>query len=307
VRQLVLTGGEPTLRSDLPELFDVIRAACPSLEHVELATNGLSTRRTLDHVERMLRMIEYSPGRIDRFVVQVSLDGIGDVHDDVRGIRGAYRHACETLDGLRQLEQRYPLLSRRLSCMVMPSNLAQVEPLQALAREQGCEAYFSPAIVSGEYYRNLQDSAELAFSPGVEHNEDAVRAFEALAATENSAIRFYYRDVSQMLQGAKRNRPCMMGFYGGVIEYDGNVYPCVNHESSSFGNLLEQSFNDVWFGPRAQAAREDLRCSGCPTCVSSCYTLPVSIAEMVKLLTLRVVRTRRVDHVPVSENAKGAQ
>jgi radical SAM protein with 4Fe4S-binding SPASM domain len=304
VRQLVLTGGEPTLRSDLPELFEIIRAACPNLEHVELATNGLTTRRTLECVERMVESIKRSPGRINRFVVQVSLDGIGDVHDGIRGISGAYRRACETLDGLGQLEKRYPILRRRLSSVIMPQNLAHVEPLQAFARERGFPIYFSPAVVSGEYYRNLNGSADLTFISGEGRNEEAVKVFEALAAQENSGMCFYYEDVSHMLQGAERSRICMMGFYGCIIEHDGAVYPCVNFEVNSFGNLLEQSFDEVWFGPRAEAVREEVRCIGCPTCVGSCYTLPINAGEMIRLVARRLTRVVEPGHPPSPGESK---
>lgn len=291
VRQLVLTGGEPTLRSDLPDLFEVVRAACPNLEHVELAVNGLNTRRTVEYVERMLGSIEQSPGRINRFVAQVSLDGIGDIHDDIRGIHGAYRAVCETLDGLGRLEKRYPILNRRLSCVVMPQNLAHVEPLRAFAREQDCSIFFSPAVLSGEYFRNLDGGNDLTFISGEGRNEEAAKAFAKLGSyAKKKAMHFYYEDVSRMLQGAERSRLCMMGFYGLVIEHDGSVYPCVNFETNSFGNLLEQSFDEVWFGPQAKAARQELRHSACPTCVANCYVLPADVGEVIKLVASRIRR-----------------
>jgi radical SAM protein with 4Fe4S-binding SPASM domain len=68
----------------------------------------------------------------------------------------------------------------------------------------------------------------------------------------------------------------MMDFYGAVLEHNGDVYPCINCEHSSFGNLLTSSFEEVWFGERANEARVRLRASCCPTCTSVCYPLPVN-------------------------------
>jgi len=304
IRQMVLTGGEPTMRSDLPELFEIVREACPGLERVELATSGLNTRRTLDHVRRMLETVERSPGRIKHFVVQVSVDGIGEMHDDIRGIAGFFGILRKTLDGLAELEEHYPILSRKLSCVLMPRNLGQVEPLRAMAREMRIPIYFSPVVMSGAYYRNLDDGGELTFVSGEGRNGEAVQVFEALARDEPSGVQFYYGDVSRMLQGARRGRTCMMGYFGCILEYDGNVYPCVNYEMNSFGNLLEKSFDEIWFGPQARSARGELRRQGCPTCVSMCYTLPVNAGEVIQLAAQRIGRRLgRSSQTPESEHA----
>lgn len=287
VRQLTLTGGEPTLRPDLPELFEIVRSACSRLEHIELATSGLNTRRVLEHVEHMLKSVQFTPGRINRFTVQVSMDGVEDMHDQIRGIHGFYGIVQETLDGLAQLEKQYAILNHRLSCVVMPQNLSHVERLQAFANQANLPIVFSPVVLSGRYYRNLESDDNLTFISGEGRNEAAVRTFQSLAQEDDSALRFYYEDIGHMLQGSKRHRACMMGFYGFTLEHDANVYPCVNFETSSFGNLLEQSFDEVWFGKQAETLREELRQTGCPTCVSACYTAPTGAGEMIKLAARR--------------------
>lgn len=75
-RHLVLEGGEPTLRDDLQELIDFGRSK--GLK-VTVATNCINS---LD---------KYSP---DRFLV--SVDGMEDVHDRLRG-RGAFKRLLENL------------------------------------------------------------------------------------------------------------------------------------------------------------------------------------------------------------------
>ena len=79
-----------------------------------------------------------------------------------------------------------------------------------------------------------------------------------------------------MIQGRSRSRRCMMGFFGFVLEHDGGVYPCVNCEDASFGNLLHEPFEQVWFGRQANEARRQLRASCCSTCTSMCYVQPVT-------------------------------
>jgi MoaA/NifB/PqqE/SkfB family radical SAM enzyme len=282
VRVLTLTGGEPTLRSDLPDIFETIRAASPRLEHVELASHGMNVDRTLEQVETMVGTASRNPGRLRRFNLQLSLDGVGEGHNNVRRIPGGFDKVCRTLDGIARLRERYPMISSKLSCVVMPQNLDQVEPLRAFAAERGLLIHFSPAVLSGAYYRNLQDADSIGFIQGRERTEDARQVFGELAKDEASTLRFYYKDMEGMLAGGERGRSCMMGFYGFILEHTGEVYPCVNWEQQSFGSLLHEDFDDIWFGERAHAARAALRESGCPTCPALCYTLPTNAAELAQ-------------------------
>ena len=91
----------------------------------------------------------------------------------------------------------------------------------------------------------------------------------------------------------------MMGFYGFILEHDGHIYPCVNCESYSFGNVVEQAFDAVWFGAQAAEARKNLRETCCPTCPSMCYTPPAGPLELAQVVGCRVFskmgnRRRRV-------------
>ncbi len=290
VRGLTLTGGEPTLRADLPEIFALADTACPQLEHVTLATSGLNPTRVLKHVSAILERAAQRSRPLKGFVAQVSLDGIGHEHDQVRGIEGFFDRVQETLHGLRQLQRRHPLLQTRLSSVTLPQNLPDVPHLRSFAEERGLPIHFSPVVISGAYYENVGDDDALSLRH--DQRRSAKRLYESLSAEESSALRFYYRDMANMLSGRPRSRTCMMGFYGFVLEHDGSVYPCVNCETRSFGNLPRQSFDEVWFGDQATEARRRLRTNCCPGCTSMCYPAPVNILELAKA-TWRTRLTRR--------------
>ncbi len=288
VRALTITGGEPTLRADLPELFEIIHAGCPNVEHVELATSGLNVKRTLRFIEQIAQSIQAQPGRIRKFNVQISLDGLDDMHDNIRGIDGFFEKVTATLDGIRELGRSFPFLHRKISTVVMPQNLPQAEQLQAYAAAHHIPIHFSPIVVSGQYYANTSGSSDLIFISGDDNSGAASGFFTRLAGADESALKFYYADIAKMLGGAKRSRRCMMGFYGFILEHDGNIYSCVNCEQYSFGNVLTQSFDEVWFGKQAQTARQNVRTTCCPSCVSMCYTLPAGPVELAQVVTQRL-------------------
>lgn len=286
IRVLVLTGGEPTLRSDLPEVFKIISTHCPKLELVQMATNGLNPPRVLAQVRQMLIWMEAKLDSVYRFDVQVSLDGTNEIHDRIRGIPNAFHQTAETIDQLIALKQEFPRLGIRLSAIVAPQNFPGLEALRKFALERNLPIFFSPVVLSGEYYSNLGNKEILSFSP---HHQILISEFfENLAQVEKSGLRYYYRDMKGMVLGKPRQRRCMMGFYGFVLEHNGEIYPCVNCEQRSWGNLIDMSFNEIWFGPCATLGRYRVVQECCPTCTSLCYPLPVNAFEVIQLAARRI-------------------
>lgn len=85
IRRLSLTGGEPLVRADLPELIRACSAA--GIGITEIYTNGALLTPDL---------LELLSGLGQRPRVQVSYDGVG-WHDWVRGVSGAQQHAEKAL------------------------------------------------------------------------------------------------------------------------------------------------------------------------------------------------------------------
>jgi radical SAM protein with 4Fe4S-binding SPASM domain len=288
---LTLTGGEPTLRGDLVDLLGIITHACPRLHQVTLATNGLESQRVIEQVKSCLREI-LDNSSIERFVVQVSLDGIGELHDRIRGVRGFHDRVIETLTLLKEMAREEQRLALKISSTVQPANVDSVHELQELAKGLGIPIRFGALVFSPCYYENTLGNGALRFAP--EQATRAAAVFSELADADPGAnVKFYYRDAARMMLGAQRAQTCMMGYYGFVIEYDGNVYPCVNCEDRTFGNLCKQSFRELWWGAHAQAIRCEMRARCCPVCASICYTLPSNLMQAADIGWRRLLR--RVD------------
>lgn len=88
------TGGEPLA---YPRLFDLIRHAEPDRMLIAVVTNG--TLLTRDMARRL------KDAGVD--VVQMSLDsGIGEEHDQFRGLRGSFRETMQAFDNARRVGLR---------------------------------------------------------------------------------------------------------------------------------------------------------------------------------------------------------
>ncbi len=278
LHKLSLTGGEPSLRSDLPDLVQAVLSHTPSIKQLRLATHGMTPDRVIQQIQRVWEVAEKHG--ITQFIIQVSVDGIGEIHDRIRGIKGGGARVQETLERLVDMRRRIPQLGLTISTVVQPINRDNVPELQALAQRLQAPIFFSPIVTSSDYYSNDSIASSLSLTgDGV-----AQETFADLAKTSAGSTKFYYQDMVGMLSAQPRHRICMMGYHTFVLEADGDVHACVNSESLSFGNLLKERFRDIWWGERAEAMRRRLHREYCPTCPSMCYNKPVNVGEVASLL-----------------------
>jgi len=116
-------GGEPLLRRDLPEIL----AESHPRFHTSLVTNGWLLSHRIRDIASHLDMIF------------VSLDGIGDLHDRLRGIPGSFDRAVE---GIRSARGRVPVA---ISSTITNENLDDAEKMVALAQRLGVGVTFQVA------------------------------------------------------------------------------------------------------------------------------------------------------------------
>ena len=275
LRTVSLTGGEPTLRSDLPQVLEAVLAGAPNARELRLATNALLPKRLVQQVEKCWDVAR--PRGISRFTVQISLDGIGEIHDQVRGIEGAFERVQEALHQLVDLQQSISGLSLALSAVVQQANAAHIASLQNYAKDLRVPLYLSPIVTSLDYYANPDAVDALS----VTDDQVPQDLFDRLARTAQGALGFHYQDVADMLRGRDRRRPCMMGYHAFVLEANGDVHPCVNCEQVMFGNLLKRSFRDIWWGKRARQLRQELHQGCCPSCTALCYLGFSNVGELI--------------------------
>ncbi len=88
VQHVGVSGGEPTLRKDLCECVEAIMAGLPRIRTFTITSHGFQFRRWETFLPTIARTCREHG--VD-FRLNLSLDGIGPVHDTVRGIPGAFR------------------------------------------------------------------------------------------------------------------------------------------------------------------------------------------------------------------------
>lgn len=125
----VITGGEPMLRKDLPDIVRQIKE-CSSFIFTSMVTKG-----DLLNVEKTRELFNAGMDQI-----AVSLDFPGEKHDSYRGVKGLWDHLSTMLP---ELARNFPEKSIILNTIIMEDNLDQVVEIAKNARKWGIGISFS--------------------------------------------------------------------------------------------------------------------------------------------------------------------
>lgn len=136
-QKLQLTGGDPLLRRDLPEILDHVGRL--AFDHVVLSTNGMLLKdKLLDRVERVVDEVD------------ISLDGFGSTHDHLRGITSFDL----TVDTLRRVAARD--VRTYVCCCLTPDTWGRIEDFLDLLVDIGIDTVKLAQI--GEVGRKMTPS-----------------------------------------------------------------------------------------------------------------------------------------------------
>jgi MoaA/NifB/PqqE/SkfB family radical SAM enzyme len=258
---LTFSGGEPFLRQDIAQVVGAaVRLCKPSI--ITIPTNALLSEIVPGAVERIL---EDTDGV--ELGINVSLDGIGEEHDAIRGVKGNYEKALDTYRQLRSIENRHltlgihtvvsrfnverlPQIYAELSRLKPDSFISEVAEQRAELGTMGLDIAPSP-----------QQYAEVAdFLAGQARNSRVA----GLARMTQAFRAQYYRLAKRVLLERRQVIPCYAGVSSVHIAPDGDVWACCTR-AEPLGNLRQTGYDlaPIWRGQRADAVRRSIAAGEC--------------------------------------------
>lgn len=265
--QLSLTGGEPFLRPDLPEVAGILLQQTRA-PFVSVPTNGWFTDRITTFVREVLPQFPDSSFRL-----VVSIDALGEEHDRLRGSPGTFQRALDTSRALLELRRSHSNLVVDANAVVHTLNLERLpETLETLHRTIG--------------FDNISLTWARGGLPNPSSNPDSLQAYltqvetlrrlrgpqprRALSSIWRAVAQVTREGVAQVLAGGGLPAPCVAGRNLVVLRQDGEVLPCEMLDCS-LGNLLEYAgdLESLLASSRARALTRWIRQSGC-ACTYEC-------------------------------------
>ena len=252
---LWLSGGEPMLRRQLPEIIGLF-CAHNGVRWINLPTNGLLPERTAEWTERVLA--ENPDLHLD---LNVALDGLGEMQDSIRAVPGNFAKTLQTLEDIQPCRRRHPRLRVNINTVICAENFDHVLEIAGFVK-QHCE-------VDGHYFNIIRGNA---LDPGLKRIP--AERLPALYRELRKVYHHYAPTILKRLSGIERalgetwyegtlalhNKiqleniesphpwpmPCTAGGTSIVIDYNGDVRAC--ELRGKLGNLrdFDCDFGRFW-------------------------------------------------------------
>ena len=255
---LHISGGEPFLRTDLPQLVHAFYSHT-GVRRVGIPTNCLLTERIIGQTTQMLSEL---PGLELNLVL--SLDGLPATHDYLRGVKDNYAKTMVTIQKLVELKKRFPGLSLNACTVLNNKNQAEINELMQEVRSMGVD-FHDVGLLRGDF-----PDKELNLPP-------LERTRQIIGQVELNCKRYYMdherygglkgrlasrihqrlnRAFLDFLESGKAWLPCLAGDGFAVIEPNGDVRLC--ELTPVVGNLdqYQWDFRGFWNSAQTRAQRQ---------------------------------------------------
>jgi radical SAM protein with 4Fe4S-binding SPASM domain len=233
-----VSGGEPFLRSDITDIV------APFLQNDKYYTVLLSTNGTLPgRVKKLISNIEDA----SRLHMSISLDGIEETHNRIRGNDKAFKSALETIKFLCENS-----VSCHVNMVVQADNYSELDKVRVIVE----------SVSRGK--------AKIGYIPVI---EEIVNDPKTILSNHKNIYKYVQapKDIKRLVS---RGSPLMHGCHGGVrniaVSPAGRVFTCLKSicwgydETLCMGDLKKDTLKTILSSEKAQNARLAAKnCNGC--------------------------------------------
>ncbi len=260
-----ITGGEPFIREDLPEIVETMFRKSP---RIVISTSGW-------YDDRVIALAE----RFPKIGIRISIEGMKATNDALRGREGGFEKGVRTLRRLKEMG----VTDIGFGITVSNHNSADMLNLYELSKELDME--FATAAFHNSFYFHKYDNV-------ITNKEEVTANFRRLMELQmkerhpKSWFRAYFNmGLINYVNGGKRLLPCEAGTVNFFVDPWGEVYPCNGMEESkwklSMGNIRSgMSFEEIWNSPQADKVRQHVR-----TCPKNCWMVGTASPVMKKYIS----------------------
>lgn len=275
-----LTGGEPFVRKDMDQIGRLVEQHLkPLVLHV--TTNGFLTDRIVSYCETRDKRVPLQ--------VLVSIDGVEEKHNHVRGSTLAFKSAMETIRQLAPQQQKMRMKLAVNQTIVDAEGASQYKQLREILRPYGVRNNVVMAYDTSATYNTDRDIDVAPTEVGQfttfgefgggelrELLDEIDRDLASLPFGERLAKRYYTRGIrNRLLEKKGSPNPKCVALNSHLRIFPNGDVPTCQFNSRIIGNLRQSSFRDVWRSKLADDQRKWVR--KCPGCWAECEVLPSAI------------------------------
>ncbi|MEK7653532.1 MAG: radical SAM protein [Patescibacteria group bacterium] len=229
---LAITGGEPLLRSDI---FEVMEYAHGLGFNWGLVTNGYFVNE--DIIEKMKKS--------GMSTVVVSIDGIGNTHDNFRHMPGAYDRA---INAVKLLKKAGFLKDLQITTSIHQGNFFQLEEMYDAFLPLGIDSW---RVINVDPIGRAENNENMLLKPD---QLKKLLEFIKVKRKNNKKIEIKYGCAGFLGYDLEREVRghyffCNTGITTASILYNGDIFVCPNVPRKPEliqGNVRNNNFSEVW-------------------------------------------------------------
>lgn len=283
-----LSGGEPFMRKDIAQVAQSLYRNCaPAI--INIPTNGLLGDYIAKKAEEICRACPKS-----QVVVNLSLDGIGKKHDELRGVPGNFGRSMKAYAALRKISA--PNFSLGVHTVISRFNVRDIPQIcDYVLDELKPDSYISE--VAEQRVELGTVGTDITPAPGeyakaVDYISKRTAGYKpkGISRLTLAMRRGYYNFAKDALGGKRQPVPCYAGIASAQISPEGDVWGCCIR-AEPLGNLRKSSydFRSIWLSQKAQEFRKSVKAKECSCPLANAYYSsvlcePLSMAALLPRL-----------------------
>lgn len=267
VKHIGVTGGEPTMREDLPEIYQAIIEAIPNINGLSTITNCYKENDVKNRIEKV---IEVCKKNNKPFSMMISLDGYGEVHDKIRGRKGNFDSAINILKHFNEKG-----INISTGSTVSKDNVWEIDELLDYMKKNSIYGRFRVAEFIKRLYNENKSSVIRNFNDDEVYH--LILFFYKLIFTfeKNETYKRTYKSIINILAGGERLIGCPYQNNGVVLNSKGELAFCAP-KSEIIGNTLERSAIEIYNSNSTEHNR--ILKENCKNCIHD-YHAPITARE----------------------------
>jgi len=285
VESVGINGGEPSLVPNLHEYADEI-LKLSSLKALNIISHGFSPKPLFTNLEKIYASCQ---ARGISFHVAISLDGVADVHDTVRGRANVFEKTTATIDEIIENQHKY-CDSYDLGCTVIKQNVDYLIELDTYAQKKNYNIKYRLGIDNKRIESDkLREQYSVLYSP----LRQSAKEFFHYLMTRPSDLgnKFKYYSIFYWLNRDKPKRliGCDWKDNGITLDARGEIYYCAV-ASNSLGSLRKEEGEKIFFDDKNIKYRQSIVKNSCDGCIHD-YSGQPELKNVWKFLS-NLVRDR---------------
>lgn len=255
VRHVGISGGEPSTFNNLQAHIRTIIETLPKIETLSITSNCILSDFWVDN---LCDIRDYCKKHGVYFQFNISLDGVGKIHDIVRGTKGNFDNTFKVIEFVKENGINYQIHST-----IDKYNVYHVNRILSFAKKLNADIIFRLAsrIYRLDNDRKLDkvslNDKELSFIC------DFFQSDDLLAYTKSPGRKLFYKSlVQQMLGDSKRLAPCYFKHQGVVLASDGTLSYC-SRFVDTFADMSMSNLEDRYFDRKIFSKCCDNACEYC--------------------------------------------